>query len=149
MIRLSRMTDYGIVLLTRVASHPEREVHSASDLAAEAGLPRPTVSKILKILARKGLLTSRRGVVGGYRLARPPEEISLTDLIDALEGPVGLTTCTTPEANHCEFEQVCPVEDHWNMINRAVRSTLEKITLSNLARPCPTTAAVAATVQFP
>ena len=149
MIRLSRMTDYGIVLLTWMASHPEREVHSASDLAADARLPRPTVSKILKILARKGILTSRRGVVGGYRLTRPPEEVTLTDLIDALEGPVGLTACTSPEASHCEFEQVCPVENHWNLINQAVRSTLEKITLSDLARPCPSTAAVAATVQFP
>ena len=92
MIRMTKQTDYGFVLLTRLAAEPERVVN-APDLAAETRLPLPMVSKILKLLARRGLLRSHRGVKGGYALARRPAEIHAAEILRALEGPVALTVC--------------------------------------------------------
>ena len=94
MIRLSRLTDYGIVLMAHLASREAGTTHNAREVAAEAGLPLPVVSKILKALARDGLLESQRGSKGGYSLSRAPEEITVPEMISALEGPIGLTECT-------------------------------------------------------
>ena len=96
MIRITKQTDYGIVLLTHLAAHPDRHFN-APELAAEARLPLPMVSKILKLLAREGLLASHRGVKGGYSLARPAEEISMAEIIAALEGPIAITECVSVE----------------------------------------------------
>ena len=96
MIRITKQTDYGIVLLTHLAANPERQ-YTAPELAAEARLPLPMVSKILKLLARDGLLASHRGVKGGYSLARPAEEISMAEIIAALEGPIAITECVSDE----------------------------------------------------
>src|SRR5512135_2933185 len=95
MIRLSKLTDYGILLMTQMARHPERPLHTARDLAIETQLPLPTVSKILKELSTGGLLTSQRGVKGGTTLASEPQEISVGQIITVLEGPIGVTECTT------------------------------------------------------
>jgi FeS assembly SUF system regulator len=133
MIRMSRLTDYGIVLMSYVAAHPER-VHNAAELAAGVRLPLPTVAKLLRLLAGKGLLISHRGAKGGYRLALPAEEISVARLIGVLEGPVALTVCaaSTPK-EVCEHEPLCPVQSHWLRINRAIREALENVTLADMA----------------
>ncbi|MGH7820553.1 MAG: Rrf2 family transcriptional regulator [Candidatus Binatia bacterium] len=111
MIRISRLTDYGIVLMRYVAAHPERP-HNAAEIAVGAHLPLPTVSKLLRLLARERLLVSHRGAKGGYELARPSGEISLWKIINALEGPVGMTVCTSETTEGCEHESLCPVEGH-------------------------------------
>jgi FeS assembly SUF system regulator len=133
MIRITKQTDYGIVLLTQMALAPQRQFN-APELAAEASLPLPMVSKILKQLVREGLLTSHRGVKGGYSLARPSDEISVAELIAALEGPIALTECISVEGD-CSHEPVCKVRSNWQRINGAVRSALEGISLSEMARP--------------
>src|SRR5215831_15995615 len=94
MIRITRLTDYGIVLLTHFARHPERLTRNAPELAAAAHLPLPTVSKILKILAREGLLVPHRGAKGGFSLAKPATDITVAEIISALEGPIALTECS-------------------------------------------------------
>src|SRR5437867_8743129 len=137
MIRMTRLTDYAIVLLTFCARHPERPLTNTRDLAAEAHLPVPTVGKILKLLAKEGLLASHRGVRGGYVLARRPEQISVADIVAALEGPLAITDCSSHTADLCELESCCPVATNWQRINQAVWDTLGKITLSELARPLP------------
>jgi FeS assembly SUF system regulator len=135
MIRMSRLTDYGIVLMSHVAAHPER-VHNAAELAAGARLPLPTVAKLLRILAGKGLLISHRGAKGGYRLALPAEKISVARLIGALEGPVALTVCAASASQgNCEHEPLCPIQPHWLRINRAIREALESVTLADMASP--------------
>lgn len=134
MIRISRLTDYGIVLMSYMAVHPEH-VHNATEVATEAHLPAPTVSKLLRALAREGLLASHRGVKGGYSLARPAEAITVASIIRALEGPIALTTCTTKSPSDCEHEPICPVRGHWNRINLAIRQALEGVTLSDMAVP--------------
>jgi len=132
MIRISRLTDYGIVLLAHMATHPD-QVHTASEAAAEAHLPLPTVSKLLRLLAKEGLLASHRGVNGGYALARRPAEVTVAEIVAKLEGPIALTACAAPVASDCEHETLCPVRGHWNLINLAVRQALESITLADLA----------------
>jgi len=133
MIRITKQTDYGIVLLTHLAANPERQ-YNAPDLAAEAHLPLPMVSKILKLLAREGLLVSHRGVKGGYSLARQPEAINMAEIIAALEGPIALTECIRVEGD-CFHEPLCPVRSNWRRINQAVRTALEGITLAEMAHP--------------
>jgi len=132
MIRISRLTDYGIVLMSHMAAHSDR-VHNASEVAGEAQLPLPTVSKLLRLLAKEGLLESHRGVKGGYGLARRPEEITVGSIIKALEGPIAITTCTTDSRGECEHEPVCPVRGHWYLINLAVRQALDSVTLADMA----------------
>ena len=94
MIRITKQTDYGIVLLTHMAAHADRQ-YNAPDLAAEAHLPLPMASKILKLLAREGVLVSHRGVKGGYSLGRHPQAISMAEIIAALEGPIAITSAST------------------------------------------------------
>lgn len=137
MIRMARLTDYGIVLLTFCARHPERPMTNTRDLAAEAHLPVPTVGKILKLLAKEGLLVSHRGVRGGYVLARHPDVITVADIVSALEGPVAITDCSSHTAAQCDLEQSCPVATNWQRINQVVWDALGRITLSELARPLP------------
>src|SRR5262245_20649659 len=122
MIRLSRLSDYGIVLMALLAGRAGANgaPHNAREVAAEAHLPLPVVSKILKALARRGLLVSHRGAKGGYTLARPPEAISAAEMIAALEGPIGLTECAA-HPGLCVQEASCHVREPWQRINAAVR----------------------------
>lgn len=132
---MSRITDYGIVLLTHLAAGADDHVHNARELARRAGLPQPVVSKILKILTREGFLLSHRGIKGGYALARRPEDISVDSIIDALEGPIALTECGTEAHGACERESRCAVRQPWQQINREVRKALARVRLSDLVHP--------------
>src|SRR5262245_780859 len=131
MIRISRLTDYGIVLMTHMAAHSER-VHNAAEVAAEAHLPLPTVSKLLRLLAKERLLESHRGVKGGYGLARAAGRITVGASITALEGPTAITTCTNDSPGECEPEPLCPVRGHWYLINLAIRQALDSVTLVDM-----------------
>ena len=136
MIRITKTTDYGIVLMTQMASRPG-DRFSAPDLAEDAQLPLPMVSKILKTLTREGLLESHRGVNGGYALARGPRDIAVSEIIAALEGPIAITECVDDSPGECSQEAVCPVRSNWQLINRAIRRALDDIRLSDMARPLP------------
>lgn len=135
MIRMTRLTDYGIVLLTHIARHPERLTRNAPELASAAHLPLPTVSKILKILAREGLLVPHRGAKGGFSLARAPEDITVAAIIEALEGPIALTECSSHGGEGCGIEPRCPVGSNWRRINRVVTEALSGISLAEMATP--------------
>lgn len=139
MLRISKLTDYGTVLLAHLAEN-QVTVCSAADVAQATGIAVPTVSKLLKSLARAELVTSTRGANGGYRLARPPQQISAADVIDALEGPVSITECSSSDSD-CEHEGVCSVGGAWQRINVAIRRALKDVTLNDLLRsnsPVPT-----------
>lgn len=136
MLRMTRQADYGIVLLRFLAQHHDEDVSwNAKDLAGEVHLPLPMVSKILKLLARANLLTSTRGVKGGYRLVRSPEAITVTEVIEALEGPIAITDCTSAEDINCDIAAMCAVRSNWTTINRVVRAALDEISLSQMAAP--------------
>ena len=135
MIRLGKMTDYGLVLMSQIASRPRKELHTARDLAIECHLPLPTVSKLLKRLLGSGLLASHRGIKGGYSLAREPHLISLAEIISALEGPLALTECSTEIVGLCDLEPSCPIKNNQRIISQVLRGALEKVMLSDLIRP--------------
>ena len=134
MLRISKLTDYGIVLLARFAAAPRDSQLSARGMAESTSLPLPAVSKMLKELASAGLLESLRGAKGGYRLARTPEAITVAEIVHALEGPIALMECTAGPG-HCEVEARCTVSEPWHRINRAVHDALSRVTLADLARP--------------
>jgi len=136
-IRLTRLTDYGIVLLTHVASTPEGLVHNARQLAEDTHLPLPMVGKVLKTLARRGILQSHRGAKGGYSLGRVPADVSLREIIAALEGPIAITDCLATSPSECEHEATCPAQGHWRKINEVVSRALDGVTLADMASPVP------------
>lgn len=131
MLKMSRLTDYGTGVLAYLASAGPRP-HSTNEVAELTGLPAATVSKILKLLTRSGLVTSHRGAQGGYVMARPAEKITAAEIIDALEGPVALTECSN-EDSHCQLESSCLVGTAWQRINVAIRRALDEISLAELA----------------
>jgi FeS assembly SUF system regulator len=132
MFRINKLTDYAVVLLVDMA-RTER-VRAAHDIAADTGVPVPTVAKVMKALVRGGLVRSTRGASGGYMLARPAERIAVADMIEALEGPIAMTACVSSGEDCCEREGFCPMPGHWNRINRTVRDALKAMTLADLAK---------------
>ncbi len=135
MVRLGKLTDYGLVLMTIFARGDGLPLRTARDLAVESRLPLSTVSKLLKQLLQSGLLTSHRGIKGGYILAKEPREISVIEIISAIEGPMALTECSTDVTGLCNLESYCPIKTNQQIINQAVRGVLDKITLSDLVQP--------------
>ena len=136
MIRLSKLADYGIVIVTQLARQPGR-IHTAPEIAAATHIPQPMVSKILKALARGGVLASTRGAKGGYGLARPADAISVADVITALEGPIALTSCIEDAPGCCDIEALCPARANWQRINDAIRRALEGISVAEMAFTVP------------
>ncbi len=134
MLRMTKQADYGIVLMTYLASRTSRRF-AAPELAAETRLPLPTVSKILKLLAREGLLESHRGVKGGYSLARSPDQITVAAMISALDGPIAFTECIEDTPGVCSQESICRLRANWQLINQAVRQALASISLAELTNP--------------
>lgn len=130
MMRLSKMADYAALMLATMAERPA-ENHTSVALAANTGIARPTVSKLLKALAQAGLMVSQRGVNGGYSLSRPPAAISAVDIIEAIDGPVAVTECTLG-AGLCELEATCRLSSQWQHLSVAVRRALAEITLEDL-----------------
>jgi FeS assembly SUF system regulator len=132
MFKISKLTDYGTVVMAHLARDPER-VHSASEVAASTHVALPTVSKILKMLAMDNLVASSRGARGGYRLARDPEDISIADIIQAMEGPVALTACASDDGE-CEQEPYCSIATNWRRINETVIGALRNLSLAEMVR---------------
>lgn len=133
MLRLSKLTDYGMVVMTTLAGAPH-ETRNAAELAAATRIGAPTVRKLLKQLAHEGLVDSARGVNGGYRLARAPQQINVAEVIAALEGPIGLTECSL-DGSRCGIEGDCRVRGNWQVINTAVREALAEVSLADMATP--------------
>ncbi|MBB4286730.1 SUF system Fe-S cluster assembly regulator [Roseospira goensis] len=131
MFRINKLTDYAVVLLVDMARSDR--VRAAHQIAADTGVPVPTVAKVMKALVRSGLVRSTRGAAGGYLLARPAERIAVADMIQALEGPIALTACVEDADETCDRETFCPMAGHWNRVNAAVRRALEGITLADMA----------------
>jgi len=131
-LRISRLTDYGTLVLAHLPSDETKRL-SAAEVAAATGINPPTVSKLLKLLAKANLVMSTRGAQGGYRLSRDASEISAANIIDALEGPVSITECSANDS-HCDYESVCNVGGTWQRINIAIRRALEDIDLNDLQR---------------
>jgi FeS assembly SUF system regulator len=133
-IRLSKLADYAVVMLSYMAAR-EGEVYTTARLAERSAVPEPTAAKVLKLLARSALLESQRGSNGGYGLARPAADITVAEIIVAVDGPIALTACVEGSAEHCGVEQLCSMRGNWNRVNRAIRDALEDVTLADMAVP--------------
>jgi len=131
-LRLSKLTDYAVVVLTRLDA--EAGVQTAPCLAVATGVAEPTVAKVLKMLAQAGMVESHRGARGGYVLARPLVQVPLSDVIVAIDGPIALTACVDGAVGSCDAEAVCPVRGRWDPVNAAIREAMSAITVADLAR---------------
>ncbi len=138
MLRLSKLTDYAVVVLVRLSRADE--VQTSPAIASATGIPEPTVAKVLKALAAAGLVASQRGARGGYRLMRPLSAIPISEVIAAIDGPIALAACVEGGAGHCEVEHICSVRGRWDPVNDAIYQALSAITLADMrgaARPLP------------
>ena len=133
MLRLSKLADYAVVVLVRLAQG--EPVQTSTGIAGVTGLPEPTVAKVLKALAAGGLVTSQRGARGGYRLARAIAQIRVADVIAAIDGPVHLTACVEGSHTTCEAEHACPCKGQWDKVNEVVMQALGTISLADIATP--------------
>jgi FeS assembly SUF system regulator len=136
-VRLSSLADYAVVMMAAAARHAPATKLSATLLSAETGVPLPTAQKLMGKLAGAGLLASTRGAAGGFVLARGAEAISLADIVEAVEGPIALTTCVDDLRHDCALEQACRVKPHWGVVNDAVRGAFSAVSLSSLTEPSP------------
>lgn len=130
-MRLSNLADYAVVAMCAASRHCGGQRTSATELAAETGLPLPTVQKLVSALSRAGLLRSVRGAGGGLQLARPAAAISLADIVEAIEGPIALTACI--EGADCALNDDCRVRPHWPIVNQTLRAALADVPLTKLA----------------
>ncbi|CAG4926890.1 unnamed protein product [Acidocella sp. C78] len=130
MLRLSRLTDYAVVVLVRLAQ--AATVETAPAIAAGTGIPEPTVAKVLKGLAQSGLVLSQRGAHGGYRLGRPLSAIPIADVIVAIDGPIALTACVEGTGGACDSASLCPMAGRWGVVNDAISEALGAITLDDM-----------------
>ena len=133
MLKLSKLTDYATVILSHMAKDQQRQ-HGAAEIAEATGIAAPTVSKILKILAKAHVLSSTRGVKGGYTLSREPARITVASVISALEGPIALTECTASHKS-CDQAAGCRIQGNWHLINQRISQALESVTLADLIMP--------------
>ena len=131
-MRLSHLADYAVVLMTAAARRDAGARLSATALAEETGVPLPTTQKLMGQLAGAGLLTSARGASGGFALARPASEISLADVVEAVEGPIAMTVCSEGRTD-CALDAHCRVKPHMGVVGNAVRGALGAVSLENLA----------------
>ncbi len=130
MLRLSKLTDYAVVVLVRLASTDG--VQTSPGIATATGIPEPTVAKVLKILATGDLVLSQRGAKGGYRLKRALSVIPIADVIAAVDGPIALTACVEGSVSECESQSLCPMRGRWDPVNDAIHKALSGITLADM-----------------
>jgi FeS assembly SUF system regulator len=131
MLRLTNLADYAVVIMMHTARSVDARL-SAATVAAETGLPVPTVAKVTGLLSRAGLLASQRGAAGGFQLARPAHDIHVAEIIEAVDGPIALTQCVEPRSSDCGLEGSCVMREPWQVINRTVRDALVGVRLDAL-----------------
>ncbi|MCR9255510.1 MAG: SUF system Fe-S cluster assembly regulator [Alphaproteobacteria bacterium] len=141
-MQLNRLTDYAVVILGQMTRHRGATV-SALDLAKGTGFPLPTVQKVLKQLAKAGLVASQRGVGGGYQMVGTASEVTVGDVVTAMQGPIMLTACVEGSEDPCNCAAHCPLAGNWNRVNEAIRAAFASVTLEEmLTFPAPGPASV-------
>lgn len=131
-MRLTSLADYAVVVMSAAARADTGIRLSAASVAEQTGLPLPTVQKLMGRLAQTGLLVSARGSGGGFHLARTAEDISLADIVEAVDGPIAMTACVDEARHDCGLETACQVRSHWPAVNGAIRGALAGVSLESL-----------------
>ena len=132
-MRLTSLADYAVVMMAAAARHAGGTRLSATSLADETGVPLPTAQKLMGKLASAGLLSSARGTGGGFVLTRGADGISLADIIEAVEGPIAMTTCVDETRHDCALDGHCQAKPHMSVVNGAVRGALQGVSLASLS----------------
>ena len=132
MFRLNRLTDYAVVVMSQMALKPG-QLSSSNEISRESNVPLPTVAKILNALSKAELVVAHRGASGGYALSRAPKAIAVSEIIQAMEGPIALTACVTGATETCDVEAQCPMRGHWNKVNLAIKQALDQVSLEEIA----------------
>jgi Rrf2 family protein len=150
-IAFSTKGEYGVRLMVQLGRHAGTGPASLAEIAAEEDLPRAYLEQLVVSLREAGLVTSTRGAHGGYELARPPETISMAEVLRALEGPIAPMMCATDDPEHatvCDRSARCTVNVLWVRVRDAVTGALDSMTLADLVPPrIPETATPAAPIQ--
>lgn len=136
MIRLSKMTDYAIVMLSYIASS-DSDKFSAAHLSDATSIPVPTVAKLLKTLTKADILTSFRGITGGYSLSADSSNIKIAHIVEAIEGPIALTACVDETQPSCKIRGNCSIHGNWTKVNEAVKQALLSVSLQDMASTSP------------
>ena len=133
MLRLSREADYSLLAMMYIAAQPEGRLAYRREIAAHYNIPSEFLAKVLQKLSRHGLVRSYRGMNGGYVLGREPDRITLTDVIEAVDGPVSLVDCQCGD-RACEQEEVCTVQSALAGVRQEIRSLLDDVSLGDMRR---------------
>jgi FeS assembly SUF system regulator len=133
MLRIAKLTEYGVTLTTRMAAAGPDEAYSVQMLSGATAIPSTTVSKLCKLLVGGGVLVSRRGAHGGYRLSQAPSRISLARVIEAIEGPIGVTECAR-DGGLCEYAPRCTLQSQWRRISKRIAFAFDGISLAAMAK---------------
>src|SRR5579872_2033988 len=147
MLRLSKKADYALMAMKHLAVRGDRGASSAREIAEQYGIPIELMAKVLQKLVRRGLLASHQGTRGGYQLARVPGQISVADVIQAIDGPVTVTACSTEDDGQCEQFAKCNVRDPLWKVRQRILSALGECTIAELASDPPPIAARAAVLH--
>lgn len=129
MIRLSRLSDYAVLLLCAIADEQSSVISAAALAKKIPGVGEPTVMKVLKLLTQHGILQGSRGAYGGYCLKKSLSDISVFDVVRAIDGPVAMTLCTNADEEICQFESSCVIKCGWNRVNLAIQNTLKQFSI--------------------
>lgn len=135
MLRISKLSDYAIMVMVELSAQ-KGEIVSAHELAERTHLELPTVSKVLKLLCRAGLVRSFRGINGGYRMETDAASTSVAQVIEAIEGPIAMTECSVEEGL-CSQEALCSLRSNWQRISSAVARAMQGVSLAEMSRPMP------------
>jgi len=132
MIKLGKLTDYAIAVMGQLAHEGMESSHSAHHISGKTSIPEPTVAKILKLLSGANLVASARGAAGGYKLVKPAAQISIGEIITAMEGPITIVACVEGQAESCEMFGTCPTKNNWHRVNEAIKSALDGVKLTEM-----------------
>ncbi|HUI83045.1 MAG TPA: Rrf2 family transcriptional regulator [Candidatus Binatia bacterium] len=146
MLKLTKKADYGLIAMQHLARHAELGACSAKDLAEMYGMPQEALAKILQRLTRAGLLTSQYGSNGGYTLARDPRNISAFEVIQAIDGPLFITSCSTTLSD-CDQSLRCTVREPLRRVSRSIEDVLSQLTIWELTAPQEATASALVTLD--
>ncbi|HLW80558.1 MAG TPA: SUF system Fe-S cluster assembly regulator [Candidatus Acidoferrales bacterium] len=136
MLKLSKKSDYALIALKHLAVNADKGSFSASDIAESYGISAPLMAKVLQKLARVGIVIARHGSSGGYMLARDARLITAFEAIDAIDGPLSLTSCVTHHGD-CEQTKTCTVREPLRRVNNSILAMLNKVTISEMAHDAP------------
>jgi FeS assembly SUF system regulator len=132
MIKIGKLTDYAVVLMGKLSKEGDGVSRSAHYLSEKTGVPEPTVAKIMKMLAQENLVASVRGAAGGYKLSKAPDQISIAEIIAAMEGPIAIVSCVSGDEGDCMIAASCPMKGNWDKVNQSIKSALDEVKLTEM-----------------